>query len=702
MIRALLAFLILFSFSTSASADFVLTPLVASLLVAAGTGLTGATLTAVASAISAIIVAGAAFAVNSLLAPSQKLDPSKGRETFKASESSEIRAIGRVRLGGMIAFGATNVHNKFRLILHAKSFDAVESHYLGGKEVIIDSDGAVTSKPYTISGTTYIWIKNDLGDPDKVAWPDLMTYFPALWTSNHRVRGVAQSLVRYLSPGVTSARFLRLYQSGPPEYNVIARGERVYDPREGSHDVSDPDTWEWSDNGILLALHMMLTFPRFDSSYFDMALIEAEADKADVLVDTIDGTEPRARAWGIWPSEGSRLDMLKQLLDSIGAELVITDANLIGIQLIDDDRTAAATLEITTKHIQKFDWRSGPESVERPNRVRLSYYSPERNYELAEIDLSQAAWSYVQDEIDLVGEQSMEISLPFCPSASQAQRIARRMFLMSRADQASMVTDMAGVAAWGQRVIQVTIDDLEETLLCAIASPRVGDKSGLVEIPFITVPSMPTWDPTIHEAPAPLRIPEVTYSDSIDTPPTTTGYSVVTMPSTGIETRFMDVNVALGRGFSGGSATLERVYRVLDPLPGEWRPVTGFGGTTGYAQIDLSGLTIQFRQREYNTDDENSDWSEIFEGVVPAVDNSVPGLPLQELNVTTGDIEFRPPVADRMDVVLLRITPPSLVTADYPIRPGDVVSFSYIPGSYTVYAVTSNGTLSAALVYVAP
>ena len=121
--------------------------------------------------------------------------------------------------------------------------------------------------------------------------------------------------------------------------------------------------------------------------------------------------------------------------------------------------------------------------MERPNRCSVWYYSPERNYDMAEIpDMPAIAWANVEPEIDRYGEKVEEIRLPFCPSASQAQRIARRLFAMKRADAGTIVTNMAGLAACDRSVVNIALPDLDETVACEIASPRES-ADGKVEIP---------------------------------------------------------------------------------------------------------------------------------------------------------------------------------------------------------------------------
>lgn len=704
MIRISLALAILVAWAAPAAAMPVeiLGAVVASVLVSVGAEAAivavGLTLTAVSNFIAGVVIAGSAY----FLTPrgGGKIDPGKAKDTFEASEASEVRLVGRGRLGGLVAFGSTNLTNRYRLVLHARAIDGVEDHFLGGFEVIIDTSGQVLSKPYRISGTVYIHLKSDLGDPAKTAWSDLVTAFPSLWTSNHRARGIAQTLVRYVSPGLTSARFLRLYQNGIPEYNVVARGERLYDPREGGHDPDDPTTWAWSDNGILAILHVAISFTRFTFDDFDLAQIADAADDADASVTTLTGSEPRARAWGVWASEGAMADTLSQLMTSVGAEFFTTDDDLIGIRLIDDARTEELT--IAGRHVVSLDWRSGPESVERPNRLRLKYYSPERRFEMAEIDISGQDWARVDSEIAAVGEQFLDIDLPFCPSASQAQRIGRRLFATARADRGVAMTNMVGMAAWGLRVIDIEVPDLETTLRCAILPPRARDGDGTVEIPFLVVPELATWNAATMEAAAPVDVPEVVYAGAADAPVAPSSPAVVvTYPSAAIETR---IAVTLpGGAFGATIAAYEMAYRTHNPLPSEWRQMLAHeGGAVDFMYLSdgsLLGIPSEFRLRGSNTDDENTAWSPSLLAT-PAAVNTAPAV-ATIIHDGIGSIIVTAPAT--LHVAYVRVTTPALVSTNYPVRPLEVINFpGPLPGLWTVTAHSSNGTASSSASAVAP
>lgn len=559
----------------------------------------GTTLLTVGQAISAALAVGFSVAASLLGGGGRggQIDPTQAKSTFESNESPELRCVGRVRIGGLKAYGNTAGSSRFRLIAHSRGpASAVEAHFLGGREVTVEADGAVSSPPYARPNGSYIYIRSKAGDGAETSWPQLQSAFPGLWTAEHRLRGIAQTLIEYVSPGLTSAKFQKMYQGGAPDYERVQRGEPVYDPRCGCT--------IWSDNGILCALHVALSFPELSLDDFDLPAIAAEANRADAIVTTRAGSEPRARAWGIWSSETPRATVLEAVLRSIGAEIIETAGGKLAFRLIDDNRPAEIT--IPAQHIIDVKLRYGPESVERPNIARLKYYSPERNYEIAEINLAQSPWSRAQGEIERAGDQITDLEYAFCPSAAQAQRIARREFATARADSGVVVTNLAGLACWGLRTVAFELPDIGLTV-CEIAAPRVNERDGTVEIPFVVQPALSPWAPLADESPAPDEVPEQEYQSALATPAAVNAALVVTYPSGASETRF-------GYADQGAGLTVEAVHRTYTgALPNapaaltEWRAPAG--ASMGWLAGSLVGQQVDARLRVFNAEEDGSRWS---------------------------------------------------------------------------------------------
>lgn len=557
--------------------------------------------------IAANVIVGGALVGLSLVGRQRQTGAVKAADakgTFESGESSVIEGLGRVRVGGLKAFGNTDGSTRWRLVCRLQGpIDAVEAYFVGGREVTVDPDGEVSSPPWSRAGSSWLKWEDKKGTGAETSWPALMSAFPSLWTSAHRVRGIAQSLVTFFNPGLTSSKYLSLYQGGVPDTEQVIRASLVYDPRDGAADPDDDATWSWSENGILCAVHVLRRDPAFTADRFDWPLITTQAVKADIYVATKTGTEKRARCWGMWAWEGARKDTMEDILASIGAEIRLTADGKIWFELIDDDPMPEIAFD--PLDILEFDWISGPEAVERPNICRVKYYSPERNYELSDIDMSGIAWARIDEEVSLYGPKYHDVELPFCPSASQAQRIARRRFLQARGDTGVAVMNMVGLAGWGVLYGNVKLPDLGDVEKVKLSPPRVDDSRGTVEIPFSVWPCLPAWNPATDEADAPDPIPEMQYETSLETPAAPTVVLQITYPVGG--GKEFRIDYSLPDGYSA----IEATYRAYTGgLPGPWLGMTELPGIA-YVAADVLGQEVDARVRIFNGDDA-SYWSPLL------------------------------------------------------------------------------------------
>lgn len=207
----------------------------------------------------------------------------------------------------------------------------------------------------------------------------------------------------------------------------------------------------------MICLHYFRQLPGITDNIIDFDDVALRATEAEAQVPTLTGTAPRCRLSGGF--EGViTTEAVEDMLASAGLEVRRAPSGLYSLAWLEDDPVSELTL--AEHHRITAEYRAGPEGARRPNVCTLSYFSPERGYELAEIDLTAAPWARVQNEIDAYGEKEFAVRLPFCCDASQAQRLARRLFWMARADFGVFHGAFAGVATWGRRVLTLGIPDV--------------------------------------------------------------------------------------------------------------------------------------------------------------------------------------------------------------------------------------------------
>ncbi len=651
---------------------------------ASGTALltvAGTTVLTVGNAIGIGLAVGVA-ALGSALSGNNRanLDPGATKQTLQTAEMGVQHCIGTVRVGGLQIYGNTKAYDTYRLIGHCEEpIDGIEEYYLGGRFVVVEPTGEVSTPPYAKSGGSWAIIKTETANPNKTAWADLVSTFPAIWTSNHRARGITQSLVKHISPGVSAGNYLKLRSGGIPELEIRARFGSFYDPRDGQY--------RWTENGIILAMYVYLSFPGASLDDFDLAFQAIESDKADAIVATRTGTEPRSRIAGRWTeTDGPRGDIMEQVLRSAGAEQINLAGGKIGFRLIEENR--GPTLHIPADHIIDITIKSGPDGVERPNKCKLSFYSRENLFTSTELDLVDdrtsstpiaLAWSQAANEIGRVGEKLHEEKLDLCFSSAQAQRITRRRFTMARGDRVTVITDYSGISAWRHKTVSFDVDWLDAPLVVEIDPPDVDDAEGRVTISGIAQPYLEPWNPASHEAMPPDTTPEPEYQTDVVAPLAATSAIVVVYPDGAHEIR-------VSYPSTGITGVFEAVWRedVLDA----WSSMTDETSPVLYCRAAVASTPTQVitRARQFSGDS-GSLWSAIFTGT-PLADNSAPASP-----TITGETEVTAPTSINVAYVSVKIG--SAAAVNYAARPYQAITVSSLPSGAIVKAHASDGTASA-------
>lgn len=663
-----------------------------------------------------------ATALNFIRAKPPSADPNTLKQTTKGSEGHGRYAFGRVMLEGKIAFGNTAGYNISRLILHCFGpIDAVEEYFYDGRSVTVEEDGAVSSPPFSTPGGSHLYLRTKPGDGSETAWPQLKADFPTLWTDDHRVAGIGQTLLMFFSPGTKSEKFARLLTGGVKPVKILARVGRAYDPRT--------DETKWTRNGVLWCAHWISRLPGWSSAMLDWSDIADRADEADALVPVVGGTAPRCTLSGGW--EGPlTTDIVLEMLDSAGLEVRETTEGKYTFAWLEDNPATELVMPwsreqdgIASPYIDH-DLSAGPEGAKRPNVCTLEYFSPERMYEIAEGDLSGVAWARVGHDIDVYGDQERRIRLPFCDNVHQASRIARRMLYEARAESGLIKTTMAGLATWGKRVVTIQVPDVGEngepaSLKCRKGPVRTDQADCTCEIPVTVVPAelQVPWNPATMEATPPPVLPTFEYESELDTPAAPAEACQIIYPDASREVRIRFAGVA------GGEIAEATRRSYSDGLPTSWAsmieflPLTFIGGDWyAYASADWEGRDVDFRVRFFDANEEGSYWSPLLEERPLAVNNTAPSVPTNvhhdPQSGGNGAVIHATSPSD-LHVAYLRFqasggggAPDWPVDEKIPCRPGDELSVELpvvvvgawpdsVTVNYSITACASDGTPSA-------
>lgn len=603
-------------------------------VLAGGVGaLVGLLGTGTAATIAKVALSVAAIGLQILLAPRPPKAPRPDdlRTTKRSEEGPGRWAIGRVELEGQIVFGNTSGYDLYQVILHAFGpIDAIEEYFYDGRPVIVETTTHVSSPPYGREGGSFLHLETKIGDGTEGAWTDLVSTFDD-YTEDHKIRGIAQTRLWAVNPGTTAESWSRMFQGGLKPVRLRARislFQHPWDPRTEDR--------AWTLNAVLIAAHIRALLPGASFDDIDWLDMEDMADDADAAVTTLSSTAPRATLSG--GGEGAiTVDVMLDMLRSAGLEEVLAADGKVRFAWLDD--YPAAELHLTSDHILSITVQRGPEGVRRPNVCRIKYLSPERQYTVAELPVqvfagtagaySGPAWARVQSEVDRYGEHEMTIELPFCPDASQAQRISRRLFWMERADLVEIVTTFAGVAAYGRRTISVDVPDVGTdgaavTLRARVESWSMDDAAGQCRLVCRVIPTIlqTAWNASSDEVAPPPELTPAAAEGELDTP---------NAPSAAID-------VGIGDGSSRqlrvafeaveGAVTAEANFRTYTgAVPNLWQGMGEIGTGLAVVSGDYRGQKLDLRVRMFDEDGNGSYFSDLLEIASLSSGTTAPGTP---------------------------------------------------------------------------
>ena len=351
---------------------------------------------------------------------------------------------GKVRVGGAIVYdestGDTNeyLHRIIAVAGHEiQSFDRIyiDDEYIdvadiesdGNVPLVYSSDGSTTSNKYNGK----LRINLHLGASDQAADSDLVSESDGLWTSAHRLRGIAYMYVRLRYNADT-------YPNGIPTFTATVKGKKVYNPSTG--------LTTWSDNPAL-CLRDYLT-----STY---GLSESATNIDDTLTNTAVGIcnqtntnagTTRYTCNGSFTTASTPYDIINNLLTSMGGTLWYAQgkwrmkpAYWTAPVLDLDANDLRSSIGISTRHSRRDNF----------NVVKGTFRGEETNWQVTDYPQVDSAAFLAADN----GQESVaDVDLPFTDNSVEARRLAR-IALESNRQQLTIT------ASFGLRAMKVQVGD---------------------------------------------------------------------------------------------------------------------------------------------------------------------------------------------------------------------------------------------------
>ncbi len=412
-----------------------------------------------------------------------------------------VRGYGRFKVTGVLA--ELRVENPtgdgilhVASMLHTGAIDAIEELKFNDEITRYDPVTGGVTYPGVWNDTSRVSVHEHLGTDDQTADTFLTAAFPARWTAQHRLRGIAYTVAKF--NGVPLEDFSTVYKAGEPKCSAIARLSKVYDPRDEAQGIDDPSTWLWTTNAALIIMDYMW---HQDGMRLPRALIVkalpdwiAAADKCDEAVDLIGGgTEPRYQLCGTYELPEARKETLQKMLSCIDGRVYLKEDASVTINVGEfveptDDETFGLD-----DILEYRGFRRGLPKTELINDVRATYTSPGHKFLEQEAD----PW---RDEasIALDGLQTATLKLDWCPSHSQARRMMKvASYRLNPEWAGQVVTNDRGRNLRNKRYARFIIPDLGIDLTFFIKSADVDLLSGACTFDVVSFPAEAfEWDAT--------------------------------------------------------------------------------------------------------------------------------------------------------------------------------------------------------------
>lgn len=449
-------------------------------------GLTAGTAAAVTATLTAVVTAAALGAASQLLTSAPKLNaPETARTALKTSTPPRVSAYGRGRLwGAYVLFANTDyslnsdTYAPYAIdvfAIHEGPIDAIELRYLGDDAVTLTAFGGVNFLPnnqYGGIGTDYLvkWYETLGATPGTANFADIIAKLPGKWTVDHRGDGVV--CLGIVWRPVSGDEFSERFPQGAAPASIVARWQKVFDPRDGTQAVNNPASWKWSENAVLHLLHYRLVREKARTApgavlpsgaaltdawnlFFQPTVNQWKA-AATVCDENIPlkagGTEKRYRSC----FAHQHTDPHKDVMDALTACFDgWTSPRADGALVVYAGKYYAPTVDIGPDEIVSYSWQYGVVDEEAVNEFKITYVSSQHDYQPVDAE----PWQDTDDmaERGAIRTQGIDYQVP---SHGQARRLTKR--LMARvmaANRGLITTNVAGRIVRGQRYINLKIEE---------------------------------------------------------------------------------------------------------------------------------------------------------------------------------------------------------------------------------------------------
>lgn len=416
--------------------------------------------TTYASVVGTAVLAAGSYGVSQLTQQS-KPTPQDGQVSIRQSIPWARRTYGETLVGGPYAFSERYKGTLAQVVLHKRGeISAIKEVWLGQDKAEVAIDGSVTNLYYS-DGKAYVAVYSKLGSDDDTAFDYLVDTYPTIWTSEHRMRGIAKTLVVSNQP--KAENFTKIFPGGqPPQVRVLAENAKVWVPTSGAN----RSVLEFTKNPVWIALDYCrhrdgMGLSSFDDILFtDQAIIEdwiPAAAICDELIANKDGDMiPRYICAGGYDLNEPPKTVLASIFSTCDGQIYQRPDGAIGVRV---GKALMPTFTLTAEHILGYDSLSSGSAarLQAVNQVTAKYTDRNLDYQAVE----SSPW---RDEASITAtgrEETRPIDLSWVDEYNQVRRLQKIAFYRFNPNwTGGIVTDLAGAEAYNQQYIRVQLPEL--------------------------------------------------------------------------------------------------------------------------------------------------------------------------------------------------------------------------------------------------
>lgn len=325
------------------------------------------------------------------------------------------------------------------------------------------------------------------------------------WTDLHRGDGCAS--IAYIADDVHPQEFSKIYPYGRPMLSAALQGYKVWDPRDAAQSRTNAATWEFSRNPVLCILHHQCFSEYGPQKDFDIAIAPvldlwiAQANICDESITLFTtGTEKRYELGGVGTTEVEPKAILAQMLLACDGWMAERGD---GALILYVGKWYTPTITIEDNDILGFSYQNDIADEDVINRLGVTFTSPLHDYSETECD----PWIDEADQLTRGHVREGTYQLLWVQTYTRARRIAKREFYRQQNRlRGSLTLRLSALDALYERYLKIesTVVPRLNNVTIEVRGGKIQLMEGCVTIEFIEMASaIDTWTPADDEGEAP-------------------------------------------------------------------------------------------------------------------------------------------------------------------------------------------------------